>query len=101
MFLNPYNLTPVGLPCGSDGKESARYVGDLGPIPGLGRSLGGGLGTTDSRILAWRILMDKGAWWASVHGVAKSQTRLSTAQQPGVPQPERGPGWWAPELSSG
>ena len=30
-----------------------------------------------SRIIAWRILMDRGAWWATVHGVAKSQTRLS------------------------
>ena len=30
-----------------------------------------------SCILAWRIPMDRGAWWASVHGVAKSQTRLS------------------------
>ena len=33
--------------------------------------------TTDSSILAWRIPMDKGAWWAKVHGVTKSQTRLS------------------------
>ena len=31
---------------------------------------------THSSILAWRILMDRGAWWAKVHGVAKSQTRL-------------------------
>ena len=30
-----------------------------------------------SSILAWRIPMDRGAWWATVHGVAKSQTRLS------------------------
>ena len=29
-----------------------------------------------SSILAWRIPMDRGAWWATVHGVAKSQTRL-------------------------
>ena len=29
---------------------------------------------THSRILAWRILMDRGAWWATVHGVAKSQS---------------------------
>ena len=29
-----------------------------------------------SRILAWRIPMDRGAWWATVHGAAKSQTRL-------------------------
>ena len=32
---------------------------------------------TNSSILAWRILMDRGAWRAAVHGVAKSQTRLS------------------------
>ena len=32
---------------------------------------------TQSSILAWRILMDRGAWWATVHGVAKSRTRLS------------------------
>ena len=30
-----------------------------------------------SVFLAWRIPMDRGAWWATVHGVAKSQTRLS------------------------
>ena len=29
---------------------------------------------THSSILAWRIPMDRGAWWAAVHGVAKSQT---------------------------
>ena len=32
---------------------------------------------THFSILAWRILMGRGAWWATVHGVAKSQTRLS------------------------
>ena len=32
---------------------------------------------THSSILARRILMDRGAWWATVHGVTKSQTRLS------------------------
>ena len=32
---------------------------------------------THSSILAWRILMDGGAWWATVRGVAKSQTQLS------------------------
>ena len=30
-----------------------------------------------SSILAWKIPMDRGAWWATVHGVAKSQTTLS------------------------
>ena len=32
---------------------------------------------THSSILAWRIPMDRGAWQATVHGVAKSQTQLS------------------------
>ena len=32
--------------------------------------------TTHSNILAWRIPMDGGAWWAAVHRVAKSQTGL-------------------------
>ena len=32
---------------------------------------------THSSILAWRIPMDRGAWWATVYGVTKSQTRLS------------------------
>ena len=30
--------------------------------------------STHSSILAWRIPMDRGAWWATIHGVAKSQT---------------------------
>ena len=32
---------------------------------------------THSSIVAWKILMDRGSWWATVHGVAKSQTGLS------------------------
>ena len=31
-----------------------------------------------SSVLVWEIPMDRGAWWATVHGVAKSQTQLST-----------------------
>ena len=48
--------TPVflGIPCGSAGKESACNVGDLGLIPGLGRSLEKGK-ATHSSTLAWRI----------------------------------------------
>ena len=34
---------------------------------------------THSNILAWRIPMDRGAWWSTVHGVTKSQTQLNTA----------------------
>ena len=67
------------FPGGSDGKESACNVGDLGSIPGLGRSAGGGH-TTHSSILVWRILAVRGGWWAAVHSVAKSDTteRLTT-----------------------
>ena len=32
---------------------------------------------THSSVLAWRIPMDRGTWWARIHGVAKSRTRLS------------------------
>ena len=35
---------------------------------------------THCSILAWRIPMDRGAWWATVHGVAESQTRLSNSK---------------------
>jgi len=44
----------LGFPCGSDGKESACDAGNLGLIPGLGRSPGEGM-ATHSSILAWRI----------------------------------------------
>ena len=65
-----------GFPDGSDGKKSACNVGDLGSIPGLGRSPGEGRDNPPS-ILAWRIPMDGGACQATVHGVAKSWTQLS------------------------
>ena len=52
-------------------KESTLVAGDLGSIPGLGRSLEEGM-AMHSSILAWRISMDRGAWWVTVHGVAES-----------------------------
>ena len=61
----------VGFPGGLDGRESTCNAGDLGSIPGLGRSPGGGHGN-DSSILTWRIPMNREAW-ATVHGVKKSQ----------------------------
>ena len=60
----------------SDGKESACSAKDSGLIPGSGRSPGEGNGNP----LQYSCLenpVDRGAWWATVHGVAKSQTRLS------------------------
>ena len=70
------------LLCGSQGKESACSVGDLDLIPGLGRSPGGGHGSPP-QILAWRIPMDRGAWWATVHGIAELDMteQLSTNTQ--------------------
>ena len=76
-----------GFPGGSDRKEPACNAGDLGLIPRLGRFPGGGHGNP----LQYSCLenpMDRGAWWATVHRVAKSWTlinRLSTARsfQPG------------------
>ena len=61
----------MGFPGGSDGKKSACNAEDLGSIPGLRRSPGGGM-ATHSSILAWIIPMDKAAWWATVHEVTKS-----------------------------
>ena len=75
---------PVSLSChlinkwhsGSEVKASACKAGDLGSVPGSGRSPGEG----NSNPLQYSCLknpMDGGAWWATVHGVAKSWTRLS------------------------
>ena len=65
---------------GSDGKESSCNVEDLDSVPELGRSPGGGP-ATHSSIFVWRIPVDGGAWWAPVHGVTKSRTRLSDTAQ--------------------
>ena len=58
---------------GSDGKGPACNVGDLGSTPGLGRSLGDGHGNP-LQYSGLENPMDRGAWWATVHGVTKSQT---------------------------
>ena len=75
-FLNRVIHENRVFPGGSDNKEFAYNAGDLGLIPGLGRSPGEGNGDP----LQYSCLensMDGGAWWATVHGVAKSRTRLS------------------------
>ena len=66
----------MGFPGGSDGKESACNAGDLGLIPESGRSPGEGNGYP-LQYFCLENPMDRRAWWATVHGVAKSQTRLS------------------------
>ena len=77
--------TPVflGLPGGSDGKESTCNVGDLGLIPGMGRSPEGGQGNP----LLYSCLenpKDRGAWRATVHGDTTSATERSTDPMTGI-----------------
>ena len=68
----------MGFPGGASGKELPANAGNIRSmvsIPGLGRYPGGEHGNP----LQWSCLknaMDRGAWWATVYGVAKSQTRL-------------------------
>ena len=64
------------FPGGSEVKVSACNVGDLGSIPGSGRSPGEGNGNP-LQYFCLENPMDGRAWWATVHGVAKIRTRLS------------------------
>ena len=64
-----YYASPVG-------KESPCRAGDPGSIPGLGRSPAEGSGNP-LQYPCRENLMDTGAWWAAVHGIAKSRARLS------------------------
>ena len=66
----------IGFPVGSDGEESACNAKDPGSIPGLGRSPG----ERNDNPVQYSCLensMDRAAWQATIHGVAKSQTGLS------------------------
>ena len=76
MTLFNLNHLPKGLPGGSEVKNPPTSAGDTSSIPGLGRSPGEGNGYP----LQYPCLenpVDRGAWWAAVHGVTKSRTRLS------------------------
>ena len=66
----------LGFPGGPDCKESTWNAGDLGSIPGSGRSHGEG-NDNPLQYFCLENSMDRGAWYATVHGVAKSQTQLS------------------------
>ena len=66
----------IDFPGGSNGKASVYNAGDLGSIPGLGKSPGEGNGNP-LQDYCLENPMDRGAWWATAHGVAKSRTRLN------------------------
>ena len=66
----------MGFPGGSEVKASASNAGDPGLIPGSGRSPGEGNGNP-LQYSCLENLLDRGAWWATVHGVTKCRTRLS------------------------
>ena len=74
MFLCRF-LFLSGLPGGSDSKESANNAGDLGSIPGLGRSLREGMATHSNTLSGLENFMD-----CIVHGISESQTQLSDFQ---------------------
>ena len=67
---------PLRFPCGSDGTDSTCKAGDPGSLPGWGRSPREGNGNP-----LWYSCLenptDRGTWWATVHGVAKSRRQLS------------------------
>ena len=76
-----------GFPGVSDDKEFACSAGDLGSIPGLGRSPGEGNGSP----LQYSYLknpLDRGAWQATVHGFTMSRTPLSNKMHPHI-EPQR------------
>ena len=68
----------VGFAGGSESKESAFNAGDLGLIPGWGRSSGEGNGNP-LQYSCLEKLINRGAWRAMVHGVAKGRTQLSNS----------------------
>ena len=80
-------LYPVlDFPCSSVSKEYAFNAGDQGSIPGLGRSPGEGNGNP----LQYSCLensMDRGTWWATVHGVTTVGHDLVTKPPPPPPHP--------------
>ena len=63
----------MDFPGGSEGKQSACNAGDTGSIPDWGRSPGEGNGNP-FQYSCLENSMNRGAWWATVHGVTKSQT---------------------------
>ena len=80
MYLNLSILLSMGFPCGSAVRPLPVNAGDLGLIPVSGRFPG----EKNSNPFEYSCLgnfMDRGAWWATVHGVTKVTHNLATKQQ--------------------
>ena len=76
VYIYIYIYTGIDFPGSSNGNESAYNAGDPGSVSGLGKSPEEGNGNP----LQYSCLensMDRGAWWATVRGVAKSQTNCN------------------------
>ena len=77
LYVSKHMCMHMGFPCSSVSKESACSAGDPGSIPGLGRCPGEGNGNP----LQYSCLenpMGRGAWWATVHGIAKKNLNKLT-----------------------
>ena len=70
------------FPYRSVGKESACNAGDVGLIPGSGRSPGEYMATHSLQYSCLENLMERGAWWATVHGVTRVGHDLATKPPP-------------------
>ena len=81
-FFNHANIS-MGFPGSSDGKEFACNAGDPGLIPGSRRSPREENGYP-LQYSYWDNSMDRGAWQAIVHGVAKNQMQLSDFEQESI-----------------
>ena len=83
-WLLALTIALLGLPWWLSGKETAcnaGATGDVGSIPGSGKSPGGGHGNP-LQYSCLENLMDRRAQWATVHGVAKSRTGLKWLSMP-------------------
>ena len=78
-----------GFPGSSAGKKFACNAGDPGLIPGSRRSPGEGHGSP-VQYSCLKIPMDRGAWWATVHGVAKTQAHYASEGKKGLEKKNEG-----------
>ena len=77
-ILNKYIQDTTGFSGGSVGEETTCNAEDTGSIPWLGTSLEGGGHGNPLHYTSLESPMDRGTWWATVHGIAESDTNEAT-----------------------